>query len=77
MLVRHGAGALAVGLVTIGCAASHPRRATIDASKVVDLSYAFGPDTIYWPTAESFTLTPVAYGHTRMADCSGRTVNIR
>ncbi|MBI1817876.1 MAG: cyclase family protein [Deltaproteobacteria bacterium] len=38
--------------------------APIDESKVIDLSYAFGPDTIYWPTAESFTLTAVAHGQT-------------
>src|SRR5947207_15580806 len=36
----------------------------IDLNKVVDLSYAFGPDTIYWPTAESFTLQRVSYGQT-------------
>ena len=32
--------------------------------KLVDLSYTFGADTIYWPTAESFTLTPVSHGRT-------------
>jgi kynurenine formamidase len=36
----------------------------IDINKVVDLSYSFGPDTIYWPTAESFKLERVAYGPT-------------
>lgn len=36
----------------------------IDPNKLVDLTYAFGPDTIYWPTAESFTLERVAYGPT-------------
>jgi kynurenine formamidase len=36
----------------------------IDVNKVVDLSYAFGPDTIYWPTAESFSMQRVAYGPT-------------
>jgi kynurenine formamidase len=30
----------------------------------VDLSYSFGPDTIYWPTGESFTLERTAYGPT-------------
>jgi kynurenine formamidase len=46
-----------------GCAhrASEPKR-LIDPAKVVDLSYAFGPSTIYWPTAEPFRLTRVAYG---------------
>ena len=36
----------------------------IDAAKVVDLSYTFGPDTIYWPTAEPFKLRRVSYGRT-------------
>src|SRR3712207_9435179 len=30
--------------------------------KVVDLSYPFGPDTIYWPTARPFQLRRVGYG---------------
>src|SRR2546428_13525540 len=48
-----------------GCACRHPPAASlIDLNKVVDLSYSFGPDTIYWPTAESFTLHRVAYGQT-------------
>lgn len=37
---------------------------TLDPRRVVDLSYAFGPDTIYWPTGESFTLERTAYGPT-------------
>ena len=36
----------------------------IEAAKVVDLTYAFGPDTIYWPTAEPFKLTSVSHGQT-------------
>lgn len=36
----------------------------IDPAKVVDLTYAFGPDTIYWPTAEPFKLKRVAFGRT-------------
>lgn len=56
----------AVLLLTCGCAGRprHSRPETIDLTKVVDLSYSFGPDTIYWPTAESFTLERVAYGPT-------------
>jgi len=52
--------------VGCGCSAVPPPRAAtpIDAGKVVDLTYAFGPDTIYWPTAESFKLERVAYGPT-------------
>lgn len=53
-------------LLSGGCSPLRARTAApaIDVRKVVDLSYAFGPDTIYWPTAESFTLTPVAHGRT-------------
>lgn len=36
----------------------------IDPEKVVDLSYAFGPDTIYWPNGEAFTLERTAFGRT-------------
>ncbi len=49
----------------LGCGARPTTpRAALDVAKVVDLSYAFGPDTVYWPTAESFTLERVAYGTT-------------
>ena len=34
----------------------------IDESKVVDLSYAFDQNTVYWPTAKSFRLERVAAG---------------
>ena len=47
-----------------GCAGLRPHASAIDPQKVVDLSYSFGPDTIYWPTAESFTLERVHYGPT-------------
>lgn len=54
---------LAAAALASGCGArEHP--AAIDIGKVVDLSYAFGPQTIYWPTAESFSLERVAYGET-------------
>lgn len=32
--------------------------------RVVDLTYTFGPDTIYWPTSEPFSLEPVRRGFT-------------
>jgi len=51
-------------LLVAGCAAPRLPPAPIDTNKVVDLSYGFGSDTIYWPTAESFRLVPVAHGHT-------------
>jgi kynurenine formamidase len=37
---------------------------TFDESKIVDLTYTFGKDTIYWPTAKPFTLERVAFGKT-------------
>ena len=46
--------ALALG----GCAAAP----AIDESKVVDLTYPFNDQTVYWPTAEKFGLTKVAWG---------------
>ncbi len=60
--------ALAIALLSAagpGCSIRHGTAAPpIDVTKVVDLSYTFGPDTIYWPTAEGFTLERVAYGRT-------------
>jgi kynurenine formamidase len=38
--------------------------AAIDDAKVVDLTYPFDAKTIYWPTAERFTLKQVARGKT-------------
>ena len=51
--------------VVVATACGRPvAAAPIDESKIVDLTYAFGPDTIYWPTAESFSLTQVSHGKT-------------
>jgi len=64
---RRGAiGTAGVMLLLLGaaCSGRRPVPSAIDLAKVVDLSYAFGPDTIYWPTAESFTLERVAFGPT-------------
>ncbi len=41
-----------------GCASS----TAIEESSVVDLTYPFNDDTVYWPTARKFSLTQVAYG---------------
>ncbi len=42
-----------------------PRAASaVDESKIVDLSYAFDRNTVYWPTAKSFMLEKVAAGRT-------------
>ncbi len=42
-----------------GCAP----HSTIDESKVVDLTYAFNDQTIYWPTARRFELHRVSFGY--------------
>jgi kynurenine formamidase len=36
----------------------------IDETKIVDLTYAFGPETVYWPTAKGFQLETVVHGKT-------------
>lgn len=36
----------------------------IDERKIVDLTYAFGPQTVYWPTGKGFQLDTVAHGKT-------------
>jgi kynurenine formamidase len=36
----------------------------LDESKVVDLTYSFSSETVYWPTAKGFTLVIVAHGST-------------
>jgi kynurenine formamidase len=62
---RAAAFVLVSALISLaGCGAQRTGTATVDPSKVVDLSYAFGKDTIYWPTAESFELQRVSYGPT-------------
>src|SRR5688572_5711840 len=60
------AAATFLGCWIMGCTAGHQATgaAAIDPSKVIDLSHDFGPDTIYWPTAEPFKLRRVAYGRT-------------
>ena len=44
-------------LAVAGCASSTP----IDAARVVDLTYPFNDKSIYWPTAQKFSLTQVAW----------------
>ena len=36
----------------------------LDDAKIIDLTYSFGKETIYWPTAESFKLDTVFAGIT-------------
>src|SRR5262245_7023632 len=52
---------LVLALWLAGCATATSKPA-FDGSKIVDLSYGFGPETIYWPTAESFSIERVSYG---------------
>jgi kynurenine formamidase len=53
---------LSVSLLLLGCA-TQPKPA-IDTTRALDLTYNYGPETIFWPTAEPFKLTRVAYGRT-------------
>jgi kynurenine formamidase len=62
---RCAAVALLAVLAVEGCAASRPPATpAVNPDKVVDLTYSFDENTIYWPTAESFELQRVAYGPT-------------
>ena len=45
-------------LLAGGCATP----TAIHDSQIVDLTYPFNDETIYWPTAHRFTLTRVAWG---------------
>lgn len=65
--MRYECGRLGLVLLVCvagGCVSAAPRAPLIDPAKVVDLSYSFGPDTIYWPTGESFELKRESYGMT-------------
>ncbi|MXW65236.1 MAG: cyclase family protein [Bacteroidetes bacterium SB0662_bin_6] len=68
-----GKGALATlttALLAAGCLQDapppdHTAVFTGDAGEWVELSHAFGPSTIYWPTdTVGFQLTELAYGYT-------------
>jgi len=49
---------LLVLVTALGCTGT----LSLDEARVVDLTYPFNRDTIYWPTARSFELKPVAHG---------------
>jgi len=53
-----------LALLLSGCAARVP----IDESRLVDLTHPFNADSVYWPTARKFELTPAAHGR----DAHGR-----
>ena len=63
---------LCVAAAVAGCAGPTPTEQTPASSapaaamtgKVVDLSHAYGEDTVFWPTAEKFKLNVVAHGVT-------------
>ncbi len=56
--------AISVVLPLLASCSAGSHQSVIDPNKMVDLSYGFGPQTIYWPTGESFELERVAYGPT-------------
>ena len=54
--------------ITLACVvllAAAPRATgAIDESKLIDLTYTFGSDTVYWPTSRTFELEAVQHGRT-------------
>lgn len=55
---------LAVIVVAVSVA-SHAHTFELDDYRVVDLTYTYGDDTLYWPTSPSkFALNELAYGET-------------
>ena len=61
----HKLSVLALVLALPACA---PRPSSVSATAtlgtVVDLSHAYGADTVFWPTAEPFKLTVISNGVT-------------
>jgi len=55
-------GAVWLAAVMLIAAVPRTQAIDIDPAKVVDLTYGFGPETVYWPTAKGFTLEVVAKG---------------
>ena len=45
-----------LGLAMLTVVAGRAAAIDIDPAKIVDLTYGFGADTVYWPTARHFTL---------------------
>jgi len=75
--MRAAAVAIATVLCLVGCSdrvsenrerSEHPERPAFDESKVIDLTYAFNADSVYWPTAERFQLTHAARGRNEAGD---------
>jgi kynurenine formamidase len=60
----------ALVIAAAGCTEPSPSRATVTSAPwpggaLVDLSHAYGEDTIFWPTSEPFALKQVAFGPTQ------------
>jgi kynurenine formamidase len=56
--MKHWAWLMVVGTI----AALQVSAFDVDPNKVVDLSYGFGPKTVYWPTGKRFALEVVSKG---------------
>jgi len=54
--------ALAVAAAFFLGAQSAPRKSAVDRSKVVDLSYTYDQNTLYWPTSPPFSWKKDAWG---------------
>ena len=69
MCVGQGVGGWLVVLCVLagtGCAAGQSRldRPALDQSRLIDLTHAFGPDTVVWPTEQDFRLILQQAGET-------------
>ena len=54
-----------IGLLAAAIFAGPQQPAELSAQRIVDLSHAFGPKTLYWPTSPTkFTLEKLAFGQT-------------
>lgn len=53
-----------VSLALISCGRAPEAEPNLDELEWIDLSHTFGPETLYWPTAEKFDLKTVAEGQT-------------
>lgn len=57
--------ALILGVLTLMPATGSSQAIDLSRYRLVDLTHAFGPSTLYWPTATSgFELDSIAYGQT-------------
>jgi kynurenine formamidase len=54
---------LTAAVLLAGCTAP-PAERGFDESRLIDLTYAFDENSVYWPTANRFERTEVAYGYT-------------